>query len=41
VDLRLALSVGDKAVTDCVARIALPLSDDDNPWKRKGNDWRP
>ena len=40
-DVELKLTVGDKTVTDCSARIALPVSDDDNPWKRAGNDWRP
>ena len=40
-NLDLALSVEGKAVTDCSARIALPVSDDDNPWKRAGDDWKP
>jgi alcohol dehydrogenase YqhD (iron-dependent ADH family) len=40
-NLQLVLSVGDKPVTDCTARIALPLDADDNPWQRTGDDWNP
>ncbi|MFQ5417735.1 MAG: hypothetical protein ACE5FL_11900 [Myxococcota bacterium] len=39
--LKLSLSVGDKPVTDCTAKIALPLNDDDNPWKRTADQWAP
>jgi len=35
------LTVGGELMTDCTARIALPVSDDDNPWTRRGDDWRP
>ena len=35
------LSVGDRTVTDCSARIALPTDGDDNPWKRSGERWKP
>ncbi len=41
VDLDVNLSVGDKTVTDCSARIAVPTGPDDNPWRRRGDDWRP
>ena len=41
VDLDVNLSVGDRTVTDCTARIALPIGADDNPWKRRADDWRP
>jgi hypothetical protein len=41
VDLEMELKVGDNVVTGCTARMALPKSDDDNPWERKGDDWRP
>ena len=41
VDLELSLKVGDKTVTDCSARVALPVEADDNPWQRKGDDWKP
>jgi len=34
------LRVGDETVTECAARIALPSGPDDNPWKRRGNDWQ-
>jgi len=27
--------------TSCAARIALPTTDIDNPWRRRGDDWRP
>ena len=40
VDLDVELRVEDKIVTTCGARIAIPASEDDNPWKRKGDDWR-
>jgi hypothetical protein len=40
-NLDLSLSVDGKAVTDCTARVALPVTDDDNPWKRDGNEWKP
>jgi len=39
--LAVNLSVGDKTVTDCSVRMALPVDDDDNPWKRKGGQWKP
>lgn len=39
--LELSLKVGDKTVTDCTATVALPSDDDDNPWHRKGDQWRP
>ena len=41
VDLDVNLSVGDETVTDCTARVALPTGPDDNPWRRRGDDWRP
>jgi hypothetical protein len=41
VDLSLNLAVGEREVTDCTARIALPKSGDDNPWKRKEDRWKP
>ena len=40
-NLRLNLTVADKPVTDCTARIALPVNGDDNPWKRSGDQWAP
>ena len=41
VDVDVSLRVGDRTVTDCTARLALPTSDDDNPWKRCGDAWQP
>ena len=40
IDLDVALMVGDVAATTCATRLALPL-DDDNPWARRGDAWRP
>jgi len=36
-----ALRVGDKTPTTCTARVALPTSPDDNPWQRRGDNWKP
>ena len=41
VDLEMELTVGGSVVTGCTARVALPKDEDDNPWKRRGDDWRP
>jgi acyl dehydratase len=41
VDLEALLTVGEELVTKCTARLRLPTSDDDNPWSRSGDDWRP
>jgi acyl dehydratase len=35
------LSVDGETKTTCAARIALPRSADDNPWARRGDQWRP
>jgi acyl dehydratase len=35
------LSVEGDVKTTCAARIALPRSSDDNPWARRGDQWRP
>lgn len=40
-DLEIELKVGDKVCTGCSARVALPSDADDNPWRRKGADWKP
>jgi hypothetical protein len=39
--VRVTLSVDGETKTTCTARIALPVSDDDNPWARRGDAWRP
>ncbi|MDH4017955.1 MAG: MaoC/PaaZ C-terminal domain-containing protein [Actinomycetota bacterium] len=41
VDVAVNLSVGDKTVTDCSARLAVPVDANDNPWQRKGDAWQP
>ena len=41
IDLDVALMVGDVATTTCAPRVALPLANDDNPWARRGDAWRP
>jgi acyl dehydratase len=41
VGLELELKVGETLVTSCSARMALPADAGDNPWKRKGDDWKP
>ena len=35
------LTVDGDLKTDCTARIALPTGDGDNPWTRRGDQWRP
>ena len=39
VDVR--LQVDDDVKTECLARIALPLDRDDNPWARRADRWQP
>jgi hypothetical protein len=41
VDLDLALRVGDQTCTECSARIAVPVTADDNPWDRRSGRWLP
>jgi len=41
VALQLSLAVDGDVKTECTARIALPLSNDDNPWSRRADTWRP
>jgi hypothetical protein len=41
VSLLVTLSVAGDPKTDCSVRIALPSSEDDNPWARRGDQWRP
>ena len=35
------LTVDGDLKTDCSARIALPTTNDDNPWTRRGEQWKP
>ena len=41
VTVAVTLSVDDEVKTTCAARMALPLSADDNPWDRRADQWRP
>jgi len=41
VDLKLSLTVDEQPKTNFTARIALPLDESDNPWSRKGDQWKP
>ena len=41
VSVDVTLSVEGDVKTTCAARIALPRSSDDNPWARRGDQWRP
>ena len=39
--LAVALTVGGEPRTTCTVRVALPVSPDDNPWDRQGDQWQP
>ena len=41
VDVDIELTVDGEIATECTARIAIPTSEDDDPWARRGEDWRP
>lgn len=41
VDLDVRLSVDGELATECTARIAVPIDADDDPWLRRGDEWRP
>ena len=41
VGVSMALSVDGDTKTECSARIALPVSESDNPWTRRADAWRP
>jgi acyl dehydratase len=41
VSVLVRLTVDGELKTDCQVRVALPTSDDDNPWTRRGDDWTP
>ena len=40
-ELDLVLLGDDRICTTGTARVALPMSADDNPWRRRGEDWQP
>lgn len=41
VDLDVSLTVGERTCSTCTVRVAVPVDDDDNPWDRHGDRWRP
>ncbi|WP_334141134.1 hypothetical protein [Rhabdothermincola sp.] len=41
VELRITLTVDGELKTECTARVAVPTSPDDNPWRRRGDQWKP
>lgn len=41
VGVDVTLSVGAEVKTTCHARVAVPVDEDDNPWSRRGERWRP
>jgi len=41
VSLKVDVSVDGRVCTECAVRVAVPAAAADNPWKRKGDAWRP
>jgi hypothetical protein len=41
VGVAVTVSVDGDVKTSCTARLALPVDDDDNPWRRRGDQWTP
>ncbi len=41
VELLVRLTVDGELKTDCTVRVALPVTPDDNPWTRRGEQWVP
>jgi acyl dehydratase len=39
--VEIKVTVGERLCTTATARVALPVTPDDNPWSRKGEDWKP
>jgi acyl dehydratase len=39
--LEVLLQVEGRTCTSCTARVAVPTSADDNPWRRRGEEWKP
>ena len=40
-ELLIALSIDGDLKTDCTVRVALPTDPSDNPWRRRGDQWKP
>ncbi len=41
IEVAVELSVDGKIATECTARIAVPVGEDDDPWDRRDEGWRP
>jgi MaoC like domain len=41
VGVDVTVSVDGETKTSCEARVAVPVSRDDNPWRRSGDEWKP
>jgi hypothetical protein len=41
VEVAVRVSVDGDVKTSCTARIALPVDEHDNPWRRRGDRWTP
>ena len=40
VSLDVSLTVGERVATTCAVRVAVPVGENDNPWRRRGDDWK-
>ena len=40
-DIDVMVAVGERVCTTAKARIALPITPNDNPWSRTGDNWKP
>ena len=40
-ELLVSLTVDGDLKTDCTVRVALPTDPSDNPWRRRGDQWKP
>ena len=41
VGLSVEITSGGRLCTTCTARVAVPVTADDNPWRRAGQHWKP
>ena len=41
VGLDVTLAIGERVASTCTTRVALPVGENDNPWRRGVDDWRP
>ena len=41
VSLDVTLAVDGRTCSTCAVRVALPSTENDNPWSRRGADWQP